>query len=141
MQKLVRVGLFATALLGFVVAGGITIAQDKDKKKTPTIKEIMGKGHKGAKSLMAGIGQQAKTGKWEDAQNGAAALKEFGEAIGKNKPPRGDADSWKTQAENYKKNTAAVAEAAEAKDAAKVAASLKTLGGSCKGCHDNHKGK
>jgi len=141
MHKLVRAGLFAAALVGFVVASGATTAQDKDKKKTPTIKEIMGKAHKGTKSLMAGIGQQAKGGQWEDAQNGASTLKEFGEAIGKNKPPRGSEESWKTQTEKYKKNTESVAEAVEAKDAAKVAAALKTLGGSCKDCHDSHKGK
>lgn len=141
MHKLVRVGLFAAALLGFAVAGGATTAQDKDKK-TPSIKEIMKKGH-GSPGLMSGIAKEARDGKWEDADNDSKLLKEFGEALGKNKAPKGDAESWKKLTDKYKDGTAAVAAAVEKKDKDAVLAALDKINqksGSCKECHDTHKG-
>ena len=143
MRKLVRAGLFAAAVLGFVLASGTMSAQDKDKKKTPSIKEIMKKGH-GSMGLLGGIAKEAKDGKWEDADNDAKLLKEFGEGLGKNKPPKGDDESWKKLTEKYKENTAAVAEAAGKKDKDAVLAALDKIvpkSGSCKECHDAHKGK
>lgn len=141
MRKLVRVGLFAAAILGFVLASGTMSAQDKDKKKTPSIKEIMKKGH-GSTGLLTGIAKEAKDGKWEEADNDAKLLKEFGEGLGKNKPPKGDADSWKKLTDKYKESTAAVAEAAGKKDADAVKTALDKLvpkSGSCTECHDAHK--
>ena len=140
-RKLVRTGFFTAALAAFVlVAGGPTTAQDD---KVPTIKEIMKKGH-GSKGLLTGIAKHARSGDWDDAVNDAKLLKAFGEGLGKNQPPKGDAASWKKLTTKYKENTAAVAKAADMKDAKGVQAALNKINpksGACKECHDAHKGK
>jgi hypothetical protein len=120
-------------------------AQDKkkdDKKKDDkpaTISEIMKKGHAGAKSLIKGIGAQVKEGKWSDAEDGAKTLKFFGESLGKNKPNKGDDESWKKLSGEYKDQTVAVFEGVEKKDAKAAGDALGKIGKSCKGCHDMHK--
>jgi cytochrome c556 len=135
----------ARRVAALVVVGGLALALSvegsaaDDKDKTPTIKEIMKKGHAGTKSLIKGVAAQVKAGEWDEAQNGAKTLKTFGEALGKNKPEKGDDASWKKLTDEYKDNTAAVAEAAEKKDAKGVTSGLGKIGKSCKTCHDSHK--
>jgi hypothetical protein len=129
--------------LAMLVMVGSSVAQEKKKGKgagkTPTISEIMKKGHAGAKSLLKTVGAQAKEGDWDAAAKGAKTLKLYGEALGKNKPERGDEESWKKLCEEYQMSTAAVAKAVEEKDAAATATALGKIGKSCKGCHDAHK--
>jgi hypothetical protein len=125
--------------LALAFSVGSQAADDKKDDKVPTIKEIMKKGHQGTKSLLKGIGAQAKEGKWDDAMDGAKTLKTFGEALGKNKPEKGSDESWKKLTEEYKENTKAVFEAVEKKDADKTAEALKKILDSCKGCHSMHK--
>jgi cytochrome c556 len=132
------VAVLAVGGLAAAVVGGEAAADDK-KKKEYTISEIMKKGH-GAKGLLKGIGAEVKAGKWDEAKTDAALLKEFGEAIGTLKPEKGDEASWKKQTGIYKDNTAAVYEGVEAKDAKKAGDALKKIGGSCKSCHEAHKG-
>ncbi|OWK36615.1 cytochrome c [Fimbriiglobus ruber] len=112
-----------------------------DDKKVPSIKEIMKKGHQGTKSLLSGIKAEVKGEKWDEASTNAKLLKDFGEALGQNKPAKGDEDSWKKLSEKYKTNTAAVADAVEKKDAKATADALGVIGKSCGECHMAHKGK
>ena len=139
-RKLVRAGLFAAAVVGFVIGAGALSAQDKDKDKVYSIEDIM-KRHTGAKSVLKGVGAQVKEGKWEDAQDGAKLLKAFGESLGKNDPPMGTKESWKKLTGNYKENTANVYKAIGKKDAKAANDALGKIGKSCKECHDTHKGK
>ena len=142
-------GSMARRVVACVAVGGLALALSvgsssaDDKDKTPTIKEIMKKGHQGTKSLLKGIAAQAKAGEWEEAQNGAKTLKTFGEALGKNKPEKGGEESWKKLTDKYKENTAAVAEAAEKKDAKAVTDALEkvsgTKGANCMECHKAHR--
>ena len=140
-RKLVRTGFFAAALAAFILATcGLTTAQDD---KVPPIKEIMKKGH-GSKGLLTSIAKSAKSGAWDDAINDAKLLKIFGEGLGKNQPPKGDDTSWQKLTKKYKENTAAVAKAADSKDAKGVESALNKINpksGACKECHDSHKGK
>jgi hypothetical protein len=125
--------------LALAFSVGSQAADDKKDDKVPTIKEIMKKGHQGTKSLLKGIGAQAKEGKWDDAADGAKTLKAFGEALGKNKPEKGSDESWKKLTDAYKDNTKTVFDAVEKKDATATADALGKIGKSCKGCHDQHK--
>ena len=137
MFKKFRV-MTVVALVAFAVTvtvGGLTAAEDK----VPTVSEIMKLGHAGGKSLIAKVKTAVKGEKWDDAKVPADALKVFGDALGKNKPEKGDADSWKKLTDKYKTNTAAAAAGVEKKDAAAVTAALGKIGGSCKECHDSHK--
>jgi hypothetical protein len=141
MVRRIVAGIVVGGLAVAVSVGSSVAAEEKGttEDKTYTISEIMKKGHAGSKSLLKGIGAQVKEGKWDDAKDGAKLLKTFGEALGKNKPEKGSEESWKKLTDEYKDNTAAVAEGVEKKDADKVSASLKKIGGSCKGCHGAHK--
>ena len=137
MFKKFRV-MTVVALAAFAVTvtvGGLIAADDK----VPTVKEIMTQGHKGTESLIAKVKGAVKGEKWDDAKVPADALKVFGEALGKNKPAKGDAESWKKLTDAYQANTAAVAAGVEKKDAKGVTAALGKI--KCAECHDAHKGK
>lgn len=140
LRKLTSVaaGLGMAALVLGVGGFGSVAAQDK-KDETPTIKEIMAKGHKGTDAYVAKITAAVKGEKWDDAQKLAKTVAFFGESLGKNKPKKGDADSWKTLSEKYAADTKAVFDATEKKDAKAANEALKALGGSCGGCHKVHK--
>lgn len=137
MRQVLRAAVCAALGVAVVTlsAGSAPTADEK----TPTIKEIMTQGHKGTDAFLAKIGKEAKGGKWDDAQSHAKALAVFGEALGKNKPPKGDEKSWEAMAKKYHDNTQAVLKATEKKDAAATDKALKAIGASCGGCHKAHK--
>ena len=134
----------SVALAGTFAAFALTVGLTAEVRtasaaaKDVTISEIMKKGH-GAKGLLGAIDAGAKKGDWKEIEDDAKLLKEFGEAIGTLKPKKGDADSWKTQAEKYKTNTAAVAAGVDKKDAKAVSDGIAAIKGSCKECHTPHK--
>jgi len=139
LRKFIRVSVTAAlGMFAFCLAyGASTSATAQDKKDPPTISEIMLKGHKGADAYMTKIRGAAKDGKWEEAQEYAKTLAFFGENLGKLKPPKGDADSWKKLTEIYAENTKLVHKGTVDKD---VKAVNKGLGGiNCKDCHKAHR--
>lgn len=133
-KKFRKVSVVALVAFALTVSVGGLFAADE---KVPTVSEIMKVGHAGGKSLISKIKTSVKGAKWDDAKTSADALKVFGEALGKNKPEKGDADSWKKFAEAYKASTAAAAAAADKKDAKALTAALGKI--DCKGCHAAHK--
>ncbi len=138
-QKWIRMALLA-AFAGVVVAVSVVpsvVAQDKKM----SIKEVMAAAHKGDDSLVNKIKGAVKAGKWEDAQAAAKTLAENGAKLEKTTPKRGEKDSWDKLAKKYAENTKAVADATDKKDADATKTALGTIGGSCKECHDAHKGK
>ncbi|MCE9565686.1 MAG: hypothetical protein K8U57_26990 [Planctomycetes bacterium] len=141
LRKLIRVNLMAMfGMVAMMLAYGAATAspQDKDKKdEVPDIKEIMSKGHKGSDAYITKIKDAVKGEKWEDAQKYAKTLAFFGEALGKNKAPKGDADSWKTLCEKYAAATKAAYKGTEDKDAKAVAKGLGAI--NCGECHKLHK--
>ena len=142
VRKFIRAGMFAglgviTMMLAY---GGASAAGQKDKdEKIPTISEIMLQGHKGSDAFLAKLKGEVKDAKWEDALPHAKALNLFGEALGKNKPPKGDEKSWKDLTTKYAENTKAVLAAVEKKDAKGAGKALGAIGGSCMGCHKAHR--
>jgi hypothetical protein len=138
LRKFLKVTL--AAALGMMAAvlsfGGATRAGDKEDK-VPDISEIMKKGHKGADSYIAKIKDASKNDKWEDANKYAKSLAAYGEALGKNKPPKGDAESWEKLTKKYAENTKLALKGTEDKDTKEV---NKGLGGiNCMECHKAHR--
>lgn len=135
VRKMLKVSAcFTAGVLAIALLVGSTSAADKD---APSISEIMKAGHNAKNGSIAKIKTAVKGEKWDDAAKSAESLKTNGEALGKNKPEKGETDSWKKLSDKYAKSTAAVAAAVEKKDAAAV---TKALGGiNCKECHDAHK--
>ena len=110
---------------------------DKKEEKLPDISEIMKKGHKGTDAYIAKIKQASKDAQWDDATKYAKSLAFFGESLGKNKPPMGDADSWEKLTKKYAENTKLVLKGTEDKDVKAVNKGLDGI--NCKECHTAHK--
>lgn len=116
--------------LGIVALGAaatftVAIAQDKDKPKH-TIKEVM-------KTCMKG-GLCKKVASGEASEEEKKQLVEMFDALAKNTPPKGEAESWKEKTTALLKAAKACAEgSAEGQDALKKAAN-------CMECHKAHKG-
>jgi hypothetical protein len=124
----------AMGLLAVVVSVGGAISADD---KLPDIPEIMKKGHAKTDGYIAKIRGAAKNGDWDDANKYAKSLAMLGEALSKNKPPKGEAESWEKLTKKYVGNTKLVLKGTEDKD---VKAVNKGLGGiNCGECHKQHK--
>ena len=125
------VGAFALA----VSIGGVTAKPTADAWETSDImKKINGKG----KGALDKTNAAVKDGKWDDAAKQVEALK-HGEDLVKNKPNKGENNSWEKLAKAYGENTKNVVSAIEKKDKDAFDKSAKAIGGSCKSCHDAHK--
>jgi hypothetical protein len=112
-----------------------------EDEKTPPIKEIMTKAHKGGNSLIQTIGKELKAAEpaWTDVQKKTKELVKLGTALGKNEPPKGEQASWEKLTKEYLQNAKALDEAANKKDKASALASHKKLTGACASCHKAHK--
>jgi cytochrome c556 len=112
-----------------------------DEAKTPTIKEIMKKGHSGDSSLLGQLRAELKDDEpeWTDIQKQTKELVTLGTALGKNDPPRGEADSWKELTKKYLDNAKDLNKAANSKDKKAAKSALAKVQGSCMGCHKAHK--
>lgn len=142
LRKLIRASLFgAFGVVAMTLAYGtaVTAADEKKDDKVPTISEIMKKGHAKTDGYIDKIKAAVKGEKWDDAKEYAKTLAFFGENLGKNKAPQGEAESWEKLTKKYAENTKLVAKGVEDKDAKAVA---KGLGGiNCGECHKVHKPK
>jgi hypothetical protein len=140
MQQAKRwTALAVLALAALLVGDGATA--DAQDDKNPTIKEIMGKAHKGNTALVAVIGKQLQAAKpeWDTIQPQTKELAELGTALGKNSPPKGNKQSWERLTKAYNTNAAALVTAADAKDKRKAVAAHQKLVASCMGCHTAHR--
>ena len=141
LQKFLKVTLVASIGMLALVLAKTESAKADDKDKKLTTKQIMGIGHKGADALFNKVQTAVKAKKWEDAAEPAKELAANGSLFPKATPPKGDAKSWEDLAGKYADNTKALSDAVEKKDADAAAKAGKAIGGSCKGCHDAHRGK
>jgi hypothetical protein len=114
-----------------------------EEAKTPTIKEIMKKGHSGDSSLLSQLRAELKDDEpeWGDIQKQTKELVTLGTALGKNDPPRGDADSWKDLTKKYLGHAKDLDKAAQKKDKKAAKAAFGKVQGSCMACHKAHKPK
>ena len=137
MKRFVLAGgtmLVAAAALALAPAGA-------EVEGVPSIKEVMVKLHKGANAPLGKIGGALKsdTPDWDAVQKLTKDFVILGASLEKNDPPKGDAASWKTLADQYYADSKALDDAAQAKDRDAAIAAQKKLGGSCKACHTAHK--
>jgi cytochrome c556 len=78
---------------------------------------------------------------WPAVQKTTKEIAELGGALVKGEPQKGDKESFKKLASKLGENTKALHDAAEAKSLEKIKAAQKAIGGSCKSCHDVHRGQ
>ena len=124
MSKKLIALMMGSLLMVCFVSFPVTAADD-DAPKYKT-KDVMKAAMKG------GLLKKVAGGDASDAEK--KKLSDMLSALGKNKPPKGDADSWKAL-------TGALAKAGKAAvdGDAGAAAALKKAS-NCKGCHSKHKG-
>lgn len=136
VRKLIRAGLFAgMGIVGMLATYGMAIsANNADADIHDVMKKSFGKG--GLKSQLSAA---VKGEKWEDAAKLAKEMNDLGEALGKNKPPKGDVKSWDKLCKGFAKATQGILAGAEKKDAKAIAKAMSTI--KCMTCHDAHKEK
>lgn len=131
-----KAGMVFAGMVGLVLAVDAVAADEK----VPSIKQVM-KTVAGKEGLCAKCGAAGKEMKWEEAQKLAKSLSACCANLPKNKCPKGDAASWEKLSKKYADQAAAVAKAAEDKDAQAYTAALAAFTKSCQECHKAHKGK
>jgi hypothetical protein len=128
-MRLVAAGVCAA--LALILLAGTNQAGDKDKKDEKdkakySISEVMLKAHKG------GLLNKVAAGKGDKAD--AEKLLDFYIALAKNKPPEGDAESWKKFTDGL------VAAAKVAVKGGPDAGKRLKKAANCSACHKIHKG-
>jgi hypothetical protein len=125
------------ALLGLVV--GIAGAYDDP---VPTIKQAMGKLHKGGTAALPTVKKAlaAPTPDWDGIQTTAKLISDLSAAITDQEPPKGDKADYAKLSKAYAAEAKHLKEAADAKDAAQAKKSVGKLNSTCKTCHTAHKG-
>lgn len=131
-------------LCGFVALAAVVVLLNApagaEDDKVPSIAEIMKKAH-AKNGLLGKLGTALKKEDtdWAAVHKDAAQLVKLGQALGKNDPPKGTAESWEKLTKGYVKTAEALVAAAEEKDKEAAVSSQKKLQGSCMGCHKQHK--
>ncbi len=128
-----QAGVAAVVFLASAV--GLVVAAD-----AASIDTIMGKTFGGKKAAVKQLPELVKGEKWDDAKKMADTMAGHAADLGKNKPPKGAADSWKKLSDEYAAQAKAVADAVGKKDAKGVTQALEkfTEKGNCKTCHEKH---
>ena len=126
------------AVVGLLaLAGGLAVAA-----KTPTIKEIMAKLHRGPRCLRTVIARDLKAADpdWGEIEK---ETREFVKLVGelrKKSPPVGTKESWEQLTQVFLDNAKAMASAAQKHDKPAALRAHARMG-NCKTCHDAHKPK
>lgn len=116
---------FPVAMLMLAIAAIWTVSQSQaDDKPEFTIKDVM------AKSMKNKLTE--KVAKGEGTAEEKAELVKLFTALGKNKPPKGDAESWKTKTDAL---LAAAKDVVAGKDGATGALGNAMKCGACHGVH------
>jgi cytochrome c556 len=126
----------------FLLAGlcvAVVLASGAKADDTPmSIKEIMKVTH-GKGGYKGKVEAAVKSKDFDTISNVAKDWEKAAMALASAKPSKGEAESWKKLTDNYTKAIKTMTKAAGDKDVKGVNASLKSVGGSCGGCHKSHK--
>jgi hypothetical protein len=123
---------FALAAVGVGLLAGLAVCRPAEDKPKYTIEDVMKKAHD-AKNNPDAIFPKVVSGKASDDDK--KQLVELYTALGQNKPPKGDADDWKTRTDAMVTAAKAVADNKDGSidDLKKAVA--------CMDCHKLHRGK
>ena len=112
-----------------------------DDEKTPTIKEVIRKLHKGPNADLAKLKKDlaASSLDWKEIGEKAKEFETYGAALCKNDPPKGDKDDWKKLTDAYFENAKKLHASAKSEDTDGVKAAFSKISNSCAACHKAHK--
>jgi cytochrome c556 len=130
----------AFVALACLAAGSVGAADDDE---TASIKTVMEKLHKGAKSPLNNLKAALKGSSpdWETVQKDTKLFKKYGEALAKNDPPRGKKEAYEKLANAFADSAKSLDEAAERENLKGARDALKKIQNSCNACHTSHKKK
>ena len=132
----------ALAVALMIPVGAVAVgAFDDEEYDTETVMKSLFAKNKGKFGSVLKKEVAATPTDWSAIQKTTEEIAKYGKALGKNDPEKGGKDSWKKLTDKFAENTKSLDDAADAKDLAKVKASQKAIGGSCKACHDTHRGQ
>jgi len=133
--------LFAVAgAFALAVAFSAALAEARKEDKAKSIHDIMETAH-GEDGLKDQVSAANKAKKLEDAKKPAEEWAKLAADLSKNKPPLGEADSWKRLSTAYEKQVKALAAAVKDDKPEDVGKALRAINASCVGCHKSHKKK
>jgi hypothetical protein len=126
-----------------VVASASLLAGQGEGGDTPSIKDVMNKLHKGAKSPLAQFKTALKSESpdWSSLEKSSKDFVILGAALAKNNPPKGEKASWEKLSNLYFEDAKALDNAVKEHDLAAARKAHQRLAASCKACHGAHKGK
>jgi cytochrome c556 len=134
--------IMVLAVAVVIPVGAVSFAAfDDEKYDKETVMKTLFQKKSGKFSSVLKKQVEAKSPNWEEIQKTTEDIAKYGKALGQNDPDKGDKESWKKLTGKLADNTKELDDAADAKDLAKVKASQKAIGGSCKACHDAHRGQ
>jgi len=131
--------MLAVALVP-VTAATVGAFDDKPVETSAIMKALFKKGA-GSKSSVLKTQTEAAPTDWAAIQKTSQEIADLGASLGKGEPKKGDKESWKMLTGKFAKDTAALDESADAKDLDKLKAAQKSLGATCKSCHNAHRGQ
>ena len=134
--------IVALAVAALIPVGAVAFgALDDEKYDTETVMKSLFAKKSGKFNTVLKKQVEAKTPEWDEIQKTTEEIAKYGKALGQNDPEKGGKESWKKLTDKLAENTKALDDAADEKDMAKVKATQKAIGGSCKSCHDVHRGQ
>jgi hypothetical protein len=106
------------------------------------IRSAMMKLFRGNPSLKDSIKQELESGSpsWETIQPQTKEFADITASLIKYDPPKGSTESWTKLMTSFSEQAKALDHAAAAKNKEDATTAFKTIEGSCKGCHDEHRG-
>ncbi|HVK10347.1 MAG TPA: cytochrome c [Gemmataceae bacterium] len=136
MKRLFAVGALAVALGAMFVSSSGSAADPK------AVKDIMKQAHSKGDGLLSKIGAELgkkKDTNWDTVSSSVKDLALLAGDLEKNTPKKGTKESWEKLTKTYGENVGKLSTAAEKKDVGGAGTALKSLQGSCGGCHSKHK--
>jgi hypothetical protein len=126
-----------------VIAAALVSGRAGADDQGASIKDIMGKLHKGAKAPLSQLKVQlkAESPDWKAIQGETKDFVALGGGLAKFDPPKGEAKAYKSLATNYYNHAKDLDSAARKEDLGATKAAFSKLAASCKECHSAHKGQ
>jgi cytochrome c556 len=130
--------IVVAAVVGLVGLVGLAGAQDD---KPLTIKQTMGKLHKGATAPVPSL-KKALAGdspNWKAVQTNTKTIVTLSESLPKNDPPKGAKANYEKLAKAYVTNAVALNDAATKENLSEAKTAYGKITGSCMTCHMAHR--
>jgi hypothetical protein len=124
-------------LLALAVVFSSVQAQDKEEK-VPTIQQVMKTAH-GKTAFQGQANAALKAKDFDKLSRIAKDWEKCAVALSKNKPRKGEQDSWDMLTAGYLKNIKALGEGVGKKDEEAITRALKFVNTTCTMCHLKHK--